>query len=204
MLGIIVSSTVFRFVWPERAALKMRIAIARALRGLAGLVRIPVTSPARTPEVDKAAVEELRRDLPGELNGLLRLTELAALEGPGPRGARSLSPERARRLTEAAQELYVTAAILASEAGVEEWSRLGAAARSADWDSRGAVSEQLGRVADAAEAGGLPEGLAVAAQRAQMPDSGRGGRVPLVRQLVDQADRVVTLDSAGRAWELVN
>ena len=195
VLGILVSSTVFRYVWPEWAVVKMRVALARTLRGLARLVRIPATSPGQPPEVDKAAVEKFR-DLPGDLNGLLRLSELAALEGTGRRAAESLSPTRARRLTEGAQEIYLTAAILASQASLDDWSRLDAAARSADLAARVAVSERLSRAADAVEAGRVAEALSRDAKRGvPMPDSGDEERLPLVRRLVEGSQRVVALTS---------
>src|SRR5262249_47337770 len=55
VLGIVVMSAVFGLIWPETAALKMRVALVRMLRRLAQLVRIP----AATPGVDQAAVEKL-------------------------------------------------------------------------------------------------------------------------------------------------
>jgi uncharacterized membrane protein YccC len=198
VLGILVSSAEFRYVWPEWATVKMRIALARTLRGLAQLVRFPATSAAS--DAERSAAEKLRGELAGELNGLLRLSELAALEGAEPTAAKSLSPEKGRRLTEGAQEIYLTAAILASESSVDDWSSLDAAARSADLASRGSVSEQLSRVGDAAEAGRLPEGLGGDGKRdVRVPDSVKGERGPLVRQLMEQTSHVVAL--ASDRWQ---
>ena len=196
VLGIVVSSTVFRFVWPEWASVKMRVALARTLRGLARLVVIPATSPL--PEAERSRAETLRGEVAGDLNGLLRLSELAALEGTEPTAAKSLSPEKARRLTEGAQEVYLTAAILASGASVDDWSRLDAAAQSADLAARGAVAEQLRRAADAAEAGPLPEGIARGATRdIPMLDSGKGERLPLTRRLRERTEHVHALAFDG-------
>ncbi len=190
VLGILVMSTVFGLVWPETATVRMRVALARMLRRLAQLVRIP----AGAPDVDGAAVAKLRSDVAGDLNGILRLSELAALEGADSRGGPGLSPERGRRITEGAQEVYLTAAILASEAGCEEWSGLDAAAQSGDLASRTAVSEQLSRIADAAETGRMREGATRdAKQGIPMPDFGKGVRLPLVRRLVDETELVVAL-----------
>jgi multidrug resistance protein MdtO len=196
VLGILVSSTVFRYIWPEWAIVKMRGVLARTLRGLAQLVRIPATSPPPLRDAEKTAAEKLRRDLPGDLNGILRLTELAALEAAGPREAKGISPEKARKIAEGAQEIYLTAAILASDAGLEEWSRLDAAARSADQAARGIVSERLSRAADAVEAGRLPEAVARDAKRnVPIPDSGDEERLPLVRRLVERTERAVVIAS---------
>jgi len=187
---------VFRYIWPEWAIVKMRGVLARTLRGLAQLVRIPATSPPPLRDAEKTAAEKLRRDLPGDLNGILRLTELAALEAAGPREAKGISPEKARKIAEGAQEIYLTAAILASDAGLEEWSRIDAAARSADQAARGIVSERLSRAADAVEAGRLPEAVARDAKRnVPIPDSGDEERLPLVRRLVERTERAVVIAS---------
>ena len=202
VLGILVSSAVFRYVWPESAIVKMRVALAGMLRRLAQLVRIPATSPP--PDAERAAAEKLRGELPGDLNGILGLSELAALEVTGPPAGDGLSPEKARRITERAQEIYLTAAILAGETGLEEWSRLGAVAQSVDLAARGAVAEQLSLAADAAEAGRAPEGAARYATRGvRMSDSANGERLPLVRRLVERTERAVALASDGRQLELV-
>jgi hypothetical protein len=190
VFGIIVSSAVFRYVWPESAIVKMRVALARMLRRLAQLVRIPATSPP--PDAERAAAEKLRGDLAGDLNGLFRLSELAAFEGTGPPMGEGLSPEKARKVAEEAQEIYLTAAILASDAEIEEWSRLDAATQSTDLVSRDAVAERLGRAADAAEARRPSLGLARAAG-APLPDSETGERFPLVRELVDGTERIFAL-----------
>jgi hypothetical protein len=192
VLGIVVSSAVFRSIWPESAAVKLRVALVRMLRGLAQLVRLPGASP----DIDRAAEEKLRVALAGDLNGVLRLSELEAVEGTEHPAAGALSPEKARKMAEESQEIYLTASILAGEAGVEAWSRLDATARSADLDLRIGASEQLRRAADAVEAGGIPGGAARDAKRVvPMPDSGRGERFPLVRRLSEGAERVVALAS---------
>jgi multidrug resistance protein MdtO len=192
VLGIIVSSVVFRYVWPESAIAKMRVVLARMLHGLAQFVRIPAIFPL--PEAERAAAEKLRGDLAANLNGILGLSELAALEATGSPAGDGISPERARKITEGAQEIYLTAAILAGETGLEAWSRLDAAAQSADLASRSAVSERLRQEADAIEAGRIPEGVARDARKSvPMPDSGKGERLPLVRRLVEGSQRVVAL-----------
>ena len=199
VLGILVSSTVFRYVWPEWAIVKMRVALVQMLRRLAQLVRIPSTSPPPPPEAERTALEKLRGDLPGNLNGILGLSELAALEGAEPSAAKGISPAKARRITEGAQEIYLTAAILASEAGLEEWSRLDADGRTGDLAARGAASERLNRAADAVESGRLPEGAARDSERdVRMLDSGKGERLPLVRRLAERTEGVFALASDGR------
>jgi multidrug resistance protein MdtO len=194
VLGIVVASAVFRSIWPESAAGKLRVALVRMLRALAQLVRIPAVSP----EIDRAAEEKLRVGLAGDLNGILRLSELVAVEGTEHAAAEALSPEKARKIAEESQEIYLTASILAAEAGVEAWSRLDATAQSADLARRDGASEQLCRAADAVEAGGIPMGVARDAKRdVPMPDSGNGERFPLVRRLSEGAERVVGLASSG-------
>jgi multidrug resistance protein MdtO len=189
-LGILVSSAVFRSIWPESAADKLRVALARMLRGLAQLVRLP----GAPPDDDQAAGEKLRNGVAGDLNGILRLSELTAVEGTEHPAAEVLSPEKARKIAEESQEIYLNASILASEAGFEAWSRLDATARSGDLDRRIGASEQLRRAADAVEAGRRPGGVDRGAKRDDpIPDSGNGERFPLVRRLSEGADRVVAL-----------
>ena len=196
VFGIIVSSTVFRYVWPEWAIVKMRVALAQMLRRLAQLVRIPATSPP--PDAERAAAETLRGDLTGDLNNILGLSELAALEGTEPLAEDGFSPEKARRIAEGAQEIYLTAAILAGEAGLEEWSRLDAAAQSADLAARGGISDHLRRAADAAEAGRMPEGVARGMTRdVPILDSGKGDRLALTRRLTERTERVLALAFDG-------
>lgn len=200
VLGIVVSSVVFRYVWPESAIAKMRVVLARMLHGLAQLVRIPAISPP--PEAERAAAEKLRGELAGNLDGILGLSELAALEATGSPAGDGISPERARKITERAQAVYLTAAILAGEAGREEWSRLDAASQSADLASRSALSERLRQEADAIETGRRPEGDARDARRQiPTPHSEKGERLPLVRMLVERGQRVVALASGRRQPE---
>jgi len=162
------------------------------LRRLGELVRLPAASP----DVDRAAGEKLREGLAGDLNGILRLTELEAVEGVDHSAEEALPPGKARRIAEESQQIYLTASILAGEAGVEAWSRLDAAARSADLDRRIEASEQLRRAADAIEAG--PGDVTRDAKGdVPMPDSGKGERFPLVRRVSEGAECVVALASDG-------
>ncbi len=200
VVGILVSSAVFRYVWPEWAIVKMRVALARILRGLAQLVRIPATSPPPPPpaEAEKAALEKLRVDLANDLNGALGLSELADLEGAAPPVAKGLSPEKARKITERAQEIYLTAAILAGETGLEDWYRLDESARSADLAARGAISERFSRAADAIEAERPPQGVARDGEtKIPLPDSGKGQRLSLVRRLLERTERIDTIAPVG-------
>jgi hypothetical protein len=161
VLGIVVMSVVFRFVWPETAARQDAGRIARMLRRL-GRARPDSGGPSGRRGCRGG---EAQREVAGDLNGILRLSELAALEGTEPGAGEGLSPESGRRVAEAAQEIYVTAAVLAGEVGREEWSGLDAAARSADLKSRSQVSGRLDQAADTADAGRMPRGLAGAAER---------------------------------------
>jgi multidrug resistance protein MdtO len=182
VLGICVMSIVFRFVWPETATLKMRAALVRMLRGLAQLVRVPAGS-----SVEAAATARLRSDVSSGLNGLLRLSELAALEGDDSAGARGSSPQRARRLAEGSQQIYVTAAVLAGEAGLEDWSRLDADERAADLAARSAVAEGIGELADVAEDRSPVADAAVPARTGVLPPD-TGARAALVRRLVELSE----------------
>jgi multidrug resistance protein MdtO len=192
VLGILVMSAVFGLVWPETATLKMRAAIARMLRRLAQLVRIP----AGAPDIDRAAVEKLRTDVAGDLSGILRLSELAALEDTDSIGGAGLSPQEGRRITEGAQEVYLTAAVLAGEAGLDDWSRLDASGQAADLAARSAVAQQLGGAADAIESGSPPVAVATRMD-VRLDDSETGERAPLVRRLVERTAAVVRLASGS-------
>jgi len=158
-----------------------------------------VRIPAASPDLDRAAEEKLRDGLAGDLNGILRLSELEAVEGIEHPAVEALSPRKARRIAEESQQIYLTASILAGEAGVEAWSRLDATEQSADLAWRIGASEQLRRAADAVEAGRRPGGAARDTKRdVLMPDSEKGERFPLVRRLSEGAEQLVAL-AANRA-----
>jgi len=188
VLGIVVSSIVFRFVWPERASDRLRATLARALRSLARLAVVPAAGSS-VPEEAKRA-EALRRDIGKDLDAAGRLAELSAFEGETDEDAGQLSTARLGDLMERAQAITLSASVLAGEAEMSEWARLDAPAQSAEATLRAAVAGLLSAAADLAEgrqgveAGDLDAALG-AWKRAAARAAGND-RVRLMDRLVQQ------------------
>jgi multidrug resistance protein MdtO len=189
VLGIVVSSIVFRFVWPERATDRLRSTVARALRTLARLALVPAVG-ASVPEETRRA-EALRRAIGKDLDESRHLAELSALEGEAATDEDRPSTTALRNLIDRAQAVSLTTSVLAGGAELAEWTRLDAPAQSAEAALRAGVAGRLDAAADRAEGrqGAGPGDLDVplrAWQRAAARVAGND-RVRLVDRLVRHA-----------------
>ena len=151
VLGIIVSSAVFRYVWPELAVERLRATLSRALRNLASLLVIPGIGPKFDEE--RKAIDGLRGEIGNGLDETVRLAELAALERSEGPNREDFAPFGLEDIGEHAQVIYLIATTLTGEAEFEAWQRMDAEARGADAALRSGVADQLRRTALIVEKG---------------------------------------------------
>ena len=194
LLGILVTSCVFHYIWPERARDKLRLTTARMLRDLGRLILVPEMNAP--PGSERLSASELRGRVTMGIDQARKLTELAALE------VDEANPQWRRWVFELAdmidhaQAAYVVADILSGEAELEEWSRFDTAARAAEAAFRCRVADYLDRAASAIELGHRPlrcdleSSFTVWAQPASK--AAKGDRFRLVRGLVEE------LQASGR------
>lgn len=189
VLGIVVSSVVFRFLWPERASDRLRATLARAFRALARLALVPAVG-ASLPEETRRA-ETLRRAIGKDLDEARHLAELSAFEGEPSMDGDRLSTTAVRNLIDRAQVVSLTTSVLTGDAELEEWTRLDTLAQSAEAALRTGVAGRFDAAADLAERppGAEPGDLDVtlrAWERAAAHAAGND-RVRLVERLVHEA-----------------
>jgi multidrug resistance protein MdtO len=194
VLGILVTSCVFHYIWPERARDKLRLATARMLRDLGRLVLVPeMNAPAGSERVTAA---ELRGRITMEIDQARKLTELAALEVDEAHPQWRRWVVELADVVEHAQGAYVMADILSGEAGLEERSHFDAAARAGEAAFRSRVADCLNRAASAIELGHRPlrsdleSSFAVWAQAASKAP--KSDRFRLLRRLVDEVQHLAT------------
>jgi multidrug resistance protein MdtO len=145
VLGILISSAVFRYVWPELAVERLRGTLSKALRNLASLLLIPGIG-AKLDE-EKKAIEGLRGEIGKGLDETVRFAELAALESSEGPDRENLAPFELEDISEHAQVIYLIAATLTGEVAVEAWRRMDAKAEGADAALRAGVADELRRTA---------------------------------------------------------
>ena len=196
LLGIAVTTLVFRFLWPERASDRMREALARTLRNIARLINCPRRQTP--PETAKVAAGSLRAEIATNLDETLRLAEAAKFE-EGEAGPRiQSSAQDTESLISRTQDVFLTATLLANEAALMEWQHLPEPAQRAESELRTAAAAQLDRTA-ASLIGGSPgerfdleasfttwRRATAASLAAPLPE----GRESLLRHLATQAQEV--------------
>jgi multidrug resistance protein MdtO len=192
VLGLVVSTVVFHYLWPEHAVDRLRAALARALRNLARLLVIP--GIGATIETERQAAAQLRSEIAKDLDSTLHLSELAVAEDgevPAPDGR---SPAALEGLAHHTQAVSLVATALSTKTELEEWQRLEQPAQEADAALRSRAAEQLQRTADS-----------VANSQRPQPDdfestlttripptfkAGENDRTRLLRHLVEQMQRL--------------
>jgi multidrug resistance protein MdtO len=188
-LGIIVSSIIYFFLWPEHAIDSLRHALARLLRDLAQLLQKPGFDA--TTKADIQAMNQTRGNITRELDKTLRLSELVVIENVVVKGYETLTPAVLERMTARLQALSIMTTALTSKSKLEEWRELDAPVQQAEINLWTAAAARLRNVAAFVETCRLQrepdEFEARLARWEQAVAKVRGNDRPrLVRRLVNQ------------------
>ncbi len=187
-LGIIASSIILRYVWPEHAIGSLRTTLARLLRNLGQIMIIPKTSTVS--ETEKADIKKMRGIITTDLDSTLRLSELVGIENIIVRNESGISVSTLEQTTANTQALCLMTAALMSKTKLEEWERLEAAAQQTETALRSNVSEHLQHLAAFIETGGSlkPDNLepAFADWNQSIVQVKDNDRPRLMRRVVDQ------------------
>ena len=155
VLGVIVSSIVFHYIWPEHAIDRLRATLARVLRNLSGLLLIPKIGAS--VQAEKVAADKVRGEITKDLDNTLRLSELIVFENAKTDTPYSLSPSAIERLSSHTQALCLMTTALMGETKLEEWQRLETRVQQAETVLRMSAAERLQRVAAFIETGQPPK-----------------------------------------------
>lgn len=196
LLGIAVTTLVFRYLWPERAADRLRAVQARTLQSLAQLL----THPQPQSSIELATVEsrKLRAEISAGLDEALRLAEVAKFEQEEAEPRDRASSNTTGALIARLQSLFLTANQLASETALIEWQGLPEPVQRADAEWRKGIASEITLVGASlgdTEPGpqtGIEEHLAsqdrVAAPSS--PGNSHGGRTMLLERAATQARQI--------------
>ena len=149
MLGTIVSAIVFRFVWPEHAADQLRPTLARVLRTVAQLARLP--KPDLDLAKDAPAVIAAHAAIAKNLDAALVLSEQVKVENVVFHNPKGFSPALLEHLTMHVQVLSLMATALLRRTKLEEWQRLDKAVQQTESTLRSEAADYLERLAGAVE-----------------------------------------------------
>jgi hypothetical protein len=189
VLGIVVSSIVFHYIWPERAGDQFRASLARTLRDLARLLLVP---SAGDPQMEQQAVSRLRGEITKEFDNVRGLSGLAAFEAETDR-VTGFPVSRLEAMVHDAQGLYVVAASLSGETALKEWARVETSSKEAEATLRANAAEELRRVANFVESGRRQESELEASPskwEQATNQTMRDDRPRLVKQLVAQVQHL--------------
>jgi len=151
VIGIIVSSLVFHYIWPEHAIDGLRSTLARLLRTLAKLLALPKAGVSVA--LEQADINKMRGDITRDLDNTLKLSELTTFEHPVSSGCPGLTPARLEEMVAHSESLCLMTTILIGRTKLEEWERLSAPAQQAEDALRARVGERLQQVATFVETG---------------------------------------------------
>ncbi|HEY5751737.1 MAG TPA: FUSC family protein [Chthoniobacterales bacterium] len=193
VLGIVVSSVVFRYVWPERAVDRLRSSLGSTLRKLASLLLIPEIGAS--VEAKSKVAAESRLQVAEALNESLRLLELAAFEDRETLRLDGLSPRALESVVGRTQGISLIATMLSGETELAEWRQLEKTAQEAEAALRRSAAEQLRRVAAFVENGTrLDSGdfkFAIATWENAVSQIAVNDRTRFVRRLVEQIRHLI-------------
>jgi multidrug resistance protein MdtO len=188
ILGVIVSAVVFRYVWPEHAADRLRATLGRVLRTLSQLVYFP--EPDLTMEAYENKVKSLHGVLSKDLDGVLILSEQAAVENVMFDNPKSISSASLDQITSHVQGLSLIATALLRRTKLEEWQLLNKPAQSSEAGLRIVVANYLKQFAASVERGQslLPGNLEPVLAKWNLSAAAivENDRPRLVRRLVNQ------------------
>jgi hypothetical protein len=190
VLGIVVSSVVFYYIWPERAGDKFRAGLARTLRDLARLLLVPTVGG---PRMEQPAIGALRGGITKEFDNVRGLSGLAAFEAERD-PATGLPLSKLEALVHKAQGLYVVATSLSEETALKEWARDETSTKEAEFALRVSAAEEVRRTANFVESGHRQESDELEASRSKWEQgaaqTARNERPRLVRELVAQVQQL--------------
>jgi uncharacterized membrane protein YccC len=189
LLGILVSTIIFRYIWPEHAADQLRATLARVLRTLSQLVCVPQAGSTLETNADKMKL--LHADLSKNLDSIHVLSEQAVVENVMFDNPKNLSSTLLEHITTHVQALSLITTALLRRTKLEEWHLLNQAVQASEAELRVAVADYFQRVADSVErVRSLPSGnLQSAFAKWNLSVAGivKNDRPRLVRRLVNQA-----------------
>jgi multidrug resistance protein MdtO len=188
VLGIIVSSIVFRYVWPEHAIDGLRATLTRVLNNLGKLLLRPRTGT--TIEAEKKVSEPLETAITRDLDNMLRLSELVAIENMVISDQQGPSLSALERMTADTQALCLMTDILLEHTKLEEWQRLSPPVQEAEIALRSSAARQLQHMAAYVETGHCPKSVELESAFAEWnriaPPQAENDRPRLVRRVIDQ------------------
>jgi multidrug resistance protein MdtO len=201
VLGILVSTAVFRYLWPELALERLRCTLSRVLRNTASLLLIPRIG-AKVEE-ERKLTAGLDGEIGKELNEMPRLSELAAFEDSEELDREILTSARLESIGEHAQVIYLIATELSGEAEREAWQRLDAEARDTDAAVRAGIADQVGRTAIFIE-GGQPSdasgiGSALTAMEGKIEQIPESDRARFLRRVIKEVQQITSMIEAGHS-----
>jgi multidrug resistance protein MdtO len=188
ILGIVASSIVLRYVWPEHAIDSLRATLGRLLRNLSQLLMFPkIGAPIET---EIKAAETIRATVTKDLDNTLRLTELLGIESMVVRNESGISLSALERLTANTQALCLMTSAMFAQTKIEEWQQLDPSVQQAENVLRTCAARQLQQVAAYVETSHCPKSveLEVALEdwNKKIPPPEQNDRPRLVRRVVDQ------------------
>ena len=188
LLGLAVSSIVFRYVWPEHASDGLRVTLARVLRNLSKLVLLPKTGESL--QAEEEAADKARGAITNDLDNALRLSELTVFENAKTDRADSRSPDDLHCLASHTQALCLMTTALLRKSKLEEWEQQEPPVQQAETTLRLSAAEQLQHIATCIESGrpATPNDLdaTFAAWKQTVAQFTENDRPRLVRHLIDE------------------
>ena len=191
LLGLIVMTLVFEFVWPERAIDRFRDILRRALPQLARLLLIP--SPGTRVNEAKPEAEALIAEISRELEQAQREAEVASFEIDEPRPRESVSPAYLKTILSRAEHVLTLATSLTSDSAWQQWQQLPRDAQEAESELRNAIARRVEHAANGGSAEDADAQLSTAFARwtemiQRLPSS--GSRIALVSQIAAEAQHL--------------
>jgi multidrug resistance protein MdtO len=154
VLGIFVSAIVFRYIWPEHAVDRLRLALVKVFRNIAKLLLAPET---RMSDADrKKTVGTITSEITKNLDQALRFSELARFELADEPEPGSLSISDLENATHQGEAASVIASSLAKDAEFIQWQQLDPSAQEAEARLRAAIADQFTQVAVSLESAARP------------------------------------------------
>jgi uncharacterized membrane protein YccC len=188
LLGLIVMTLVFQYVWPERAIDRLRDLLRQALPKLAKLLVIP--SPGTPVKEAKPKAEAFIAEISRELEQARREAELTGFEIDEPRPGGSVSSGHLETILPRVEHVSALATSLTSDSAWQEWQQMPSDAQAAESELRNAVARRFERAANGERAGDADADLPLAFARwteTTQRLSLEGSRITLVSQIATEA-----------------